>query len=92
MGKKERSSVAGGSSAASSSWLGLGSIGSAIQTITGSKWAEGAVRSAPRKGSDEPLLYRKAPIPWKEVESHASAESCWIVVKSKVRTLERAEV
>lgn len=89
MGKKEGFSLDGGSPTPSSSWFGLGSISSAIQTITGSKWAEGAVRRAPRQGSDEPLQYRTDPIPWKEVEAHASAESCWTVVKSKVSLLER---
>lgn len=80
----EDKNLSAGNSAPNSSCFGLGSISSAIQTITGSKWAEGAVRGATRKGSGEPLQHRNDPIPWKEVDSHASAESCWIVVKSKV--------
>jgi hypothetical protein len=87
MGEGKKFSADTGTPALSSSWLGLGTIGSAIQTITGSKWAEDAVRDrrvSRTKGTQQPPQYRRDVIPWEEVESHASAESCWIVVKSKV--------
>lgn len=86
MGEAKTSLVGKEASNPKTVWFGLDSISSALQTITGSKWAEDAVRNrgAPKKTSSEPLRYRSDPIAWEEVESHASADSCWIVVKSKV--------
>lgn len=69
------------------SWLGLKTIASAVTIITGNKWAEGSIAvktgtSGKAAAVSEP---RDQPILWDEVRNHATPNSCWIVVKSKVR-------
>jgi hypothetical protein len=93
MGQGKEFSADASNPASCSSWLGIGTIRGAIQKITGSKWAKDAVRdrrSSTRTRNKAPLQYRGDSIPWEEVEGHASAESCWIVVKSKVCSQECA--
>jgi len=68
------------------SWLGLKTIASAVSAITGNKWAEGsmAVKTAASRKAAAVSEPRTQPIPWGEIQSHSTTDSCWIVVKSKV--------
>lgn len=68
------------------SWLGIKNIASAVSAITGNKWAEGsmAVKTAGSGKVATVSQPRTQPISWDEIRSHSSADSCWIVVKSKV--------
>jgi hypothetical protein len=86
-GGDSQQTASAGDTPAAASWFGLGSLTGAVQTITGSKWAEGAMKArAPRSEAQE-LKYRSHPILWEEVRKHSTVDSCWIVVKSKVSML-----
>ena len=88
----QQSSLPGGS--APSDLIGVGSIFgintllNAIGSITSNRWAEDKIDSrnvVKRSYCGDERRTADGKIPWDTVEKHCTAESCWIVVKNKVR-------
>jgi hypothetical protein len=74
----------------SSGVLTLSAAINAIQLLTSTRWAEEKIDArdvAKREYFGDSVRTADGKIPWETVRRHCGAESCWIVVKNKVRYL-----